>query len=118
MEAGSFLGKNAAYLILAFFSILWIILGYLWGRGKGKTTSQYLFAGRMVGLSLSIMTLMASWVTGNTTMSAPEMSYNLGVWGFVGYSGAAFGLIFFAPLAIRIKKLLPEGLTSGDFIRI
>ena len=67
---------------------------------------------------MSIMTLMASWVTGNTTMSAPEMSYELGVWGFIGYSGAAFGLFFFAPIAKRIKQILPQGLTSGDFMRL
>ena len=34
------------------------------------------------------------------------------------YSLAGLGLILFAPLAVRIKQLMPEGRTSGDFIRL
>lgn len=62
-------------------------------------------------------TAMATWVTSNTTMTAPQLTYQLGVWGMVGYALGAVGLLLFAPLATRIKRLLPHGFTSGDFIR-
>src|SRR5690606_25593981 len=74
-------------------------------------------AGRNVGLALATATAMATWVTSNTTMTAPQLTYQLGVWGMVGYSLGAVGLLLFAPLARRIKSLLPHGYTSGDFIR-
>ena len=51
-------------------------------------------------------------------MTAPQLTYQLGVWGMVGYSLGAVGLLLFAPLATRIKALLPQGYTSGDFIRL
>src|SRR5690606_6470736 len=62
-------------------------------------------------------TAMATWVTSNTTMTAPQVTLQLGIWGMVGYSLGAVGLLLFAPLAQRIKQLLPHGFTSGDFIR-
>lgn len=36
----------------------------------------------------------------------------------VGYSLGAVGLILFAGLAERIRNLMPQGFTSGDFIRL
>ncbi|MCB1661342.1 MAG: hypothetical protein KDI20_01950, partial [Pseudomonadales bacterium] len=63
-------------------------------------------------------TAMATWITSNTTLVAPQLTYQFGIWGMVGYSMAALGLIFFAPMAQRIKALMPSGYTCGDFIRL
>lgn len=112
-----FLSAGTAVTILGLFAVLWIGLGIFWGR-FASSTSQYLFAGRNVGLALATATLMATWVTGNTVMSAPEQAYLLGLWGIIGYSFAGFGLLAFAPLSVRIKELMPNGFTSGDFIRL
>lgn len=111
------LSSQAAFLILFVFSLLWIGLGFYLGR-KNTTLADSMLAGRNVGLALAVATAMATWVTSNTTMTAPQLTYQLGVWGMVGYSLGALGLILFAPLATRIKLLLPNAYTSGDFIRI
>jgi Na+/proline symporter len=50
-------------------------------------------------------------------MAAPQLAYQLGIWGMVGYSLGAVGLLLFAPMADRIKSLMPTGFTSGDFMR-
>lgn len=103
-------------IILSIFGLLWIGFGYFLGRSN-KTLDDYMLAGRNVGLAFASATAMATWVTSNTTMTAPQLTYQLGVWGMVGYSLGAVGLLLFAPLATRIKRLLPHGFTSGDFIR-
>jgi Na+/proline symporter len=36
----------------------------------------------------------------------------------LGYSLGSVGLLLFAPLATRIRRLMPNGYTSGDFVRI
>ena len=118
MTAEPFLKPGVAWLVLTAFSVLWVALGVWWGRRGAGDADEYLLAGRNVGLSLSTATLMASWVTGNTTMTAPEAGYTLGVWGMIGYSLAGMGLVLFAPLAVRIKKLMPKSRTSGDFVRL
>jgi Na+/proline symporter len=78
----------------------------------------YMLAGRNVGLAFGAATAMATWVTSNTTMLAPQFALELGIWGMIAYSTASFGLFLFAPLAKRIKQLMPSGYTSGDFIRL
>lgn len=110
------LSPNIAMVILVVFGLLWIVFGYFLGRNN-KTLDDYMLAGRNVGLAFAAATAMATWVTSNTTMTAPQVTYELGVWGMVGYSLGAVGLLLFAPLAKRIKYLLPHGFTSGDFIR-
>lgn len=110
------LSPNVAFIILALFGLLWIFFGYMLGRNN-KTLDDHMLAGRNVGLAFASATAMATWVTSNTTMTAPQLTFQLGVWGMVGYSLGAVGLLLFAPLATRIKTLLPHGFTSGDFIR-
>lgn len=110
------LSPLAAIVILVIFGLIWIGFGYVLGR-KNRNLDDYMLAGRNVGLAFATATAMATWVTSNTTMTAPQLTYQLGVWGMVGYSLGAVGLLLFAPLAKRIKALLPHGFTSGDFIR-
>lgn len=103
--------------ILAGFSLLWVLLGWYWGRNT-EELDDYVLAGRRVGLALGIATAMATWVTSNTTMAAPQIALQMGVWGMFGYSLGAVGLLMFAPLAGRIRTLMPSGYTSGDFVRL
>ncbi len=111
------LDSSTGWLILAIFSAIWIALGWFWGR-KASQLDEFMLAGRNVGLSLATATAMATWVTSNTTMAAPQLTLQLGIWGMVGYSLGSIGLILFAPLAKRIRKLMPTSYTSGDFIRM
>lgn len=115
MQASA-LSPSIALAILLLFGVLWIVFGWWLGR-KNESLDDYMLAGRNVGLAFASATAMATWVTSNTTMTAPQLTYQLGVWGMVGYSLGAVGLLLFAPLARRIKTLLPHGFTSGDFIR-
>lgn len=111
------LAPTAGWLILAAFSVLWIALGAWLGR-RGGGLEGYMLAGRKVGLALATATAMATWVTSNTTMAAPQLALQMGVWGMLGYSLGSVGLMLFAPLATRIHALMPGGYTSGDFIRV
>ena len=92
-----FLSPGLAWLLLGAFSLLWIGLAFFWSR-RVRTTDQYLFAGRNVGLALVTATLMATWVTGNTVLAAPEQAYTVGLWGMVGYAFAGFGLLEAPPI--------------------
>ncbi len=111
------LNPKIAGLLLLVFSMVWIFLGWFLGR-KNRNLDDYMLAGRKVGLSLGAATAMATWVTSNTTMVAPQLALQMGVWGMVGYSLGSIGLLLFAPMAARIRRLMPGGFTSGDFIRL
>ena len=112
-----FLSPKIGWILLAIFSIVWVGLGIYWGQ-KNKKFEDHALAGRNVGLTLASATAVATWITSNTTMLAPQFALQMGVWGMLAYSTAAFGLFLFAPMAKRIHKLMPNGYTSGDFIRL
>src|SRR5690554_1637812 len=111
------IAPSTGWIILAILSVLWVSLGIYWGR-NAKNIEGHMLAGRNVGLALGMATVMATWVTSNTTMLAPQFVLEMGVWGMLAYSTAAIGLLLFAPLAKRIRTLMPKGFTSGDFIRL
>lgn len=116
-ESKVFLDPAVGWALLALFSALWIGLGVYWGR-RNKSFEDHALAGRNVGLALGTATAAATWITSNTTMLAPQFALQLGIWGMLAYSTAAFGLILFAPMARRIRQLMPHGYTSGDFFRL
>src|SRR5690554_1412630 len=111
------LNSSLGLFLVVCFGLLWVAFGWYLGRSN-KTHDDFALAGRNVGFAFATATAMATWVTSNTTLVAPELTYQFGIWGMVGYSFAALGLILFAPLSARIRKLLPQGYTSGDFIRL
>lgn len=116
MHSGT-LDASTGWLILAGFSVIWVALGGYLGR-RAVDREGYMLAGRRVGLALGTATAMATWVTSNTTMAAPQLALQMGVWGMLGYSLGSVGLMLFAPLARRIRALMPHGYTSGDFVRL
>lgn len=117
MTESYLLSTPLAIAIVVVFGVIWVAFGWWLGR-RNRTVDDFMLAGRNVGMALATATAMATWVTSNTTLVAPQLTYQFGVWGMIGYSMAALGLILFAPLAQRIKALMPEGYTCGDFIRV
>lgn len=108
------IAPSTGWIVVILLGILWVGLGLWWGR-KADSSEGFMLAGRNIGLALGAATAMATWVTSNTVMVAPKLAYTQGIWGMIGYSTAAFGLLLFAPLAIRIRSILPTGVTVGDF---
>ncbi len=113
----TFISAPIALVVVGVISIMLLSFGFFAAKRLNKSSNDFLYAGRNVGLALSTATLIAAWVTGNTTMSAPEQGYTLGIIACFGYATAGLSLCIFAPLALRIKKIMPNGCTSGDFIR-
>ncbi|MEM9446110.1 MAG: sodium:solute symporter family protein [Verrucomicrobiota bacterium] len=111
------LSPDIALILLITFGLAWIAMGIFWGR-KAKNLDGFMLAGRNVGLALGAATAMATWVTSNTVMLAPQFAVQMGIWGLIAYATASFGLFLFAPMAFRIRQLIPNGYTSGDFIRL
>jgi urea-proton symporter len=116
-EATALLDVRIGWALLAVLSVIWVGLGVYWGRKAGDLDG-FMLAGRNVGLALGTATAVATWITSNTTMLAPQFALQLGVWGMLAYCTASFGLFLFAPMAERIRALMPNGYTSAEFVRL
>ena len=116
IAAGPVLSATAGYVLLAVFGIAWVGLGIWWGR-NARSYDGFAVAGRNVGLALATATAVATWITSNTTMLAPQFALQLGIWGALAYSTASFGLFAFAPMSGRIRRLMPNGYTAVEFVR-
>ncbi|TWT61388.1 sodium:solute symporter family protein [Rubinisphaera italica] len=116
LAVGTILSPQAGYVMLGLFGVLWVSLGIWWGK-RAKSYDGFAVAGRNVGLALGTATAVATWITSNTTMLAPQFALQLGIWGALAYSTASFGLFAFAPMSGRIRQLMPEGYTAVEFVR-
>src|SRR6056297_4317006 len=116
IAAAPVLSPEAGYWMLAIFGVVWVSLGIWWGR-RATSYDGFAVAGRNVGLALGTATAVATWITSNTTMLAPQFALQLGIWGALAYSTASFGLFAFAPMSGRIRQLMPTGYTAVEFIR-
>ncbi|HCS53568.1 MAG TPA: urea transporter, partial [Planctomycetaceae bacterium] len=116
LAVGTILSPQAGYVMLGLFGVLWVALGIWWGK-RAKSYDGFAVAGRNVGLALGTATAVATWITSNTTMLAPQFALQLGIWGALAYSTASFGLFAFAPMSGRIRQLMPEGYTAVEFVR-
>ena len=116
LASAAVLSPSVGYIMLACFSVLWIGLGIWWGR-RATSYDGFAVAGRRVGLALGTATAVATWITSNTTMLAPQFALQLGIWGALAYCTASFGLFAFAPMSGRIRHLMPRGYTAVEFVR-
>lgn len=84
-----------------------------------KDEYQYYISGSIkLGISFSIVSLLARWVTGNTILSSPETLIKYGLAGGIGYSlMGALALILFGFLAKKIREKFPDHCTIGDVLR-
>src|SRR5690606_42097835 len=70
------ISPEVGWILLGLLSVLWIGLGIYWGK-KAKSMEGYMLAGRNVGLAFGTATVMATRVTSNTTMLAPQFALEL-----------------------------------------
>lgn len=117
MNADPYLPEAWGYGLVVGFGLIWVLIGLVLGR-RSKDIEGFTVAGRNVGLAFGAATAAATWITSNTVMLAPQFAMQLGVWGMLAYSTAAFGLLLFAPLSERIRALMPRGYTSAEFVRL
>jgi urea-proton symporter len=101
--------------IIVGLGVLFIAIGYYLSRAV-RTADQFILGTGKLGVAMGAASLLAFWITGNTTLAAPEAAYTMGVLGAIGYGFlGGIAVVLFAPLAKRIHEVIPHGRTVGDF---
>ncbi len=111
-----FLSQNLTLLLIIVISLLFALIGILYSR-KHQSLSNYLTAGRNVGL-LSLTTSMVASALGAWILFGPASAATWGgIGSVIGYSlGTAFPMIALIFLGSKIRKIFPRGNTLTEFI--
>ena len=82
------------------------------GRGQRKDRSEFLVAGRSLGVWPAALSIAASWIWAPALFVASQKAYDQGLPGAFWFTFPnVLSLVFFAPLAFRLRKLFPAGFT-------
>jgi len=111
-----FLSQDLTLLLVIAVSLLFALIGILYSR-KHQSLSNYLTAGRNVGV-LSLTTSLVASALGAWILFGPASAATWGgIGSVIGYSlGTAFPMIAFIFLGTKIRKVFPRGNTLTEFI--
>lgn len=107
-------GIIAAYLVLLF--LIGRQIGYRFPKNN-TSIEEYLFAGNNVPFGLLAPSIFTSWLWVTSIVGAGEAGFRFGISGGLSYSlGAGLAFAIFVPILIKIKRMMPGGMTVIDFV--
>lgn len=92
------------YIIVILFLALTIAIGFFASRGENKSNDDYLLSGRKVGLTLFILTNVATWYGGILGVGEFSFRYGLVSWFTQGLPYYIFAIIFAFLFADKIRS--------------
>ncbi|WP_170113106.1 sodium:solute symporter family transporter [Ahniella affigens] len=106
-------------IFLAIYGLLMIGVTVWVGRRQKQSTPEFLLASRNVGILAGAMSIAASWIWAPALFVSSQKAFEQGLPGafwFIFPNLAA--LLLFAPVALRARRLLPNGYTLPQYIRM
>ncbi|MEL7654903.1 MAG: hypothetical protein AAGU75_03230, partial [Bacillota bacterium] len=86
---------------------------------NNKSIHEYLFAGKKIPFGLLAPSVFSSWIWVTSIVGSGEAGFRFGISGGLSYSlGAAFAFAVFTLIIIKIKRMMPEGMTVIDFVGV
>ncbi len=110
------LSSLEVYLLLGFFALFMILL--VWFKTQKETEADsFLVANRNVGSWSAAFSIAASWVWAPAIFICSLQAYTKGLAGIFWFTVPNILCFFvFAVIALRLKKLMPNGYTLPEFI--
>jgi len=110
--------KTEGLVALAIYGLLMITLALI-AKGKRKQDrKEFLLAGRNVGLTFGAMSAAVSWVWAPALFVGSQKAYSQGIAGLFSFTFPNFfALILFSFIALKARKVFPEGFTLPQLMR-
>ena len=111
------LTPTGGIVFLIVYGAAMIALTAWFGRGHKKDKTEFLLASRGIGVLAGAMSIAASWIWAPALFVAAQIAYEQGTPGLLWFTlPNVLSLVVFAPLAFRIRKVLPAGYTLPEFM--
>lgn len=117
--------NSGALIIVAFYLIGMLVIGFIVGRLKIKTSSDYMIAGRRMGLFMVAFSLSANNIGGGSTTGLADKAFGTwgmsAIWYVLAASIAMIPLAYFAPrirktMAITIPEVIGRRFGKGSSV--
>lgn len=83
-----------------------------------RNTKDYIIANRKIGLGFSVGAIIAVWTWSMAIVMSAASAYTWGLSGLLWFTVPnGIAIIILAPLAVKLRKTVPNGYTIPDFIR-
>lgn len=111
------ISQSTGLITLLFFGVSMTALVYFLTRKQFNSKDAFLVARRQVGWFRGALSIAVSWIWAPAVFIASMQAYTNGIAGAFWFIVPNIVCFFvFAPLAIRLRKFMPEGYTLPEFI--
>lgn len=106
---------NAEIAVFVMFGVGLFVLTSVAQWNKDLTVEEIFAAGRDVGAVHGTMSIMATWTAATAILVAGQVTYQMGLAGLFWFTlPNALGLMLFAPVAVKVRKMQPDGFTIAQ----
>lgn len=116
----NFFSTGGAIILLVGTAILTFLLSFITAKKVKVKSSESFFVGdRGMKWGLVAASITATELWAGTILASAEGAYTYGLSGLICYFvPTVFSYVTFAFIAKRIRKIIPNGLTIGSFIKV
>jgi urea-proton symporter len=108
--------QEALTLIVCYGSLLFLSVFYVHWK-KGTHSATFLIADRNVSAFQGSLSIAASWIWAPAVFISSQKAYEHGIAGVFWFTVPNIVCFFiFAPFAVRLRKLIPNGYSFPDYI--
>jgi len=111
------LTTNEGLLLIFTYGVVLTFIVWFLNRGDNQSTDGFLMANRNLGIWRGAFSIAVSWIWAPAIFICSLQAYKQGLPGIFWFTLPNILCFFiFAPLAVRLRKLLPNGYSLPDFM--
>jgi SSS family transporter len=116
--ATTFITQQEGWLIFLAFTLMMFFVTFLFTKGR-QTLDEHLVANRKVSIFKGAFSIAVTWIWAPAVFIASQKAYEQGLPGIFWFTFPNIICFFiFAPLAFRLRKLVPFGYSMPDYISL
>ncbi len=111
--------KTEGVILIIAYAVIMTLFVYFFSLKRKITKDDFLVSNRNLGLWRGAFSIAVSWIWAPAIFIVSLQAYTQGIAGVFWFTFPNILCFFlFAPFAIRLRKLLPDGYSLPDYIRV
>ncbi|VFR28268.1 Na+/solute symporter [plant metagenome] len=117
MQQAQLLSPALGWALIFGLGIFMMIIAVVVRLRLVRNTKDYIIANRKIGLGFSVGAIIAVWTWSMAIVMSAASAFSWGLSGLLWFTVPnGIAIIVLAPLALRLRKIVPNGYTIPDYI--